>query len=233
LILVNNLILFIGDILRFILDIWHIWFIIALGLALSLAYCIWKDRRLSRSGIEDVDSKDIDSFKEKVETVIGRLGYRVEWSNYSSDHGFNIVASKDGVKVLIQAIQSQGRVGVKTVQDAIKEKGFSGCNEVILVTNNYFSERATGLASRNGVVLWNRDDLIESMLDTGEEGPPEEKPVPYENVTKHFKSIEEFMEEQCKLCTMPANDEELRTCQDNLQESEGIINCKEYKATDS
>jgi hypothetical protein len=193
--LVENLVLFIADIFSFILDLWYVWCLTALSIVLSLVYFIYMDRRLSRSGIHDVDTKEIDDFEEKVETILKRLGFKIAWSKYSSDHGFNIVASIDGIKFLVQAIRNQGFVGVKALQAAVKAKDYSECNAVIVVTNDHFSERAIDFASRNGVVLWNRDDLIENMLDTGEEEPEVERPIPYANDAKYVKSIEEFMQD--------------------------------------
>jgi HJR/Mrr/RecB family endonuclease len=226
LILLENLVLFIADIFNLIFKLWYVWSIIALFLALSLAYFINKDRRLSRSGIEDVDTKVVDDFEEKVETVLKKLGFKVSWSRISSDHGFNIVASMDGVKFFVQAIQNQGSVGVKALQEAIKAKDYNECDQIIVVTNKRFSARAVDFASQTGVVLWNRDDLISIMFDTGEEEPSVTKPIPYANDAKHVKTIEEFIEENCDVCDEAANEEEKLACLERLKKIGGELYCQ-------
>lgn len=151
------------------LDFWYIVPIITIGLVVAICFERWRDYKLYRSSIYDIDSKEIGDFKRHLNDVIVRLGYVIEWTKHKDDNEVSMVASKDGVKVMLRAVRNGGAIGWQLIEESLKVMKFHGCHQLIMVTNKHFTVRAKEFAAVNGVILWDRDKLIKNLLDTKEE----------------------------------------------------------------
>ena len=56
-------------------------------------------------------------------------------------------------------------MGIKAVQEIFTAKGYYGADECWVITNNFFTDPAIKLASANNVILIDRDQLIEWMIE--------------------------------------------------------------------
>ena len=75
-----------------------------------------------------------------------------------------IVQNPDtGIKTVVQVKQYSSKVGNKAVQEIIAGKAFYNADEAIVMTNNYFTESAIELAENTGVILFDRDKLIDFL----------------------------------------------------------------------
>ena len=63
-----------------------------------------------------------------------------------------------------QAKRYKSKVGIKAVQEAVASKGYYKCDRAMVVANNYFTNQARTLASRNKVELWDRKSLVKNLL---------------------------------------------------------------------
>jgi restriction system protein len=143
---------------------WPIFAIILVPLAGKLLYNLYQMRRLSQSGINDIDKMDGKTFEKYLEVLFKKLGYRVERTRYVGDYGADLVVWKNGIKTVIQAKRYKNKVGVKAIQEAVAAKGYYQCDEAMVVTNSFYTNQAEKLAQANEVKLWNRDDLVKALL---------------------------------------------------------------------
>jgi restriction system protein len=144
---------------------WWLWAIVA-GIAVArLASRIWQSRRLSRSGIRDVDVMDGTTFELFLVTLFRRLGYDARHTGKQGDFGADLVVERDGRRSVVQAKRSTSRVGAKAVQEVVAAKAMYDCAGAVVVTNGRFTEHARKLARSNDVSLWDRDMLVRQLLD--------------------------------------------------------------------
>jgi restriction system protein len=155
---------------------WPFFVLIGLIAAARFAYQLYRLRRLSRSGIAEIDQMDGATFEHFLGTLFRRLGYRVELTNHRGDYGADLVVTKDGRRTAVQAKRWTKRVGVKAVQEAVASKGYYGCDGALVVANREFTEQARTLARANDVELWGREVLVAKLLtvqdDQAEGGAP-------------------------------------------------------------
>jgi HJR/Mrr/RecB family endonuclease len=107
-------------------------------------------------------------FEDFLAAVFQELGYRVETTKVTGDQGVDLIVSKDGRKVAIQAKGYPGTtVGNKAVQEAHTGMTFYGCQAAVVITNSTYTSGARELAAKVGSILIERNqipDLIEGRL---------------------------------------------------------------------
>ncbi len=147
--------------------LWPLWLLVALVGSAKLAWRLYELRRLSRSGIADVDQMDGTTFEVFLTTLFRRLGYSVEHTGRRGDYGADLVVTKDDRRIAVQAKRWTKAVGVKAVQEAVASKGIYTCAEALVVANRAFTRQARTLAEANDVKLWDRDVLVAKLLTVG------------------------------------------------------------------
>lgn len=114
----------------------------------------------------DFDNMDGHQFENFCAQLLSKRGYEdVMVTQGSGDQGVDIIAYKDGIKYGIQCKCYSSVVGNKAVQEVFAGKTFYQCHVGIVITNNYFSDSAIALARQNGIVLWNRDKLLQMLSE--------------------------------------------------------------------
>jgi restriction system protein len=147
----------------------HFWWLVLIVGALLVARGIrWvvAERRLARSGINEIDVMGGVDFERRLAHLFSELGYRVERTRARGDYGADLVLDKDGSRTVVQAKRWTKNVGVKAIQEAVAAKPMYRCDRAMVVTNRYFTDQAKRLAEANRVTLWNRDDLIRALLQS-------------------------------------------------------------------
>jgi len=197
---------------------------------LVVAAGLWKQWRITKSGMRQIDRMTGLEFERYLEWLFRRLGYKVQRTRYQGDYGADLVASKDGVKTAIQAKRSKRRIGIKAVQQAFASTGVYECEQSIVVTNAFFTQAATRLAKADKVELWDRNRLMEAMASVGGKGtvaealaPPEprsvEAPVPDE------RSARTAAPAVCAICGQPVSERVRDYCEANARRFDGRILC--------
>jgi restriction system protein len=145
----------------------HFWWLVlavaALFAARGIAWLV-RERRLARSGIDEIDRMTGLTFERRLFHLFSSLGYRVEETRARGDYGADLVIEKDGVRTVVQAKRWTKNVGVKAISEAVAAKPMYRCDRAMVVTNSYFTEQAKVLARANDVVLWDRDELVSALL---------------------------------------------------------------------
>jgi len=147
---------------------WYLWlFLIAFG-AVALGIKIYRQIRLSKSGIYEIDQMTGEDFEERLKILFTNLGYKANRTTSSTlkpDYGADLIIEKDGIRTVVQAKRWKGYVGEDAVREAYSAKNYYKCTEAIVVTNSNFSIMAWNLAKVNNVKLWNRPYLIRMLLE--------------------------------------------------------------------
>jgi len=145
-------------------QMWYVWLILGLILIGRLVFYLLEQQKLAKSGIADIDKMDGKTFEKYLKVFFEKLGYKVERTKYIGDYGADLVATNNGIKTVIQAKRYKSKVGIKAVQEAVASKGYYNCDKAMVVTNNYFTNQARTLASRNKVELWDKKVLVRNLL---------------------------------------------------------------------
>jgi restriction system protein len=139
---------------------------IALVLILSIAIYQSNKRkqRLRESGIEEIDVMDGIQFEYYLKELYRSRGYATEVTSASGDFGGDLLLSKDGKKVVVQAKRHVKDVGIKAVQEVIGAKSYYAADDAWVVSNSYFTKAAKELAQKSKVTLVDREQLIDLIL---------------------------------------------------------------------
>jgi restriction system protein len=175
-----------GPTVESLLDIasrlWWFWVLFGLFLLGRLIVFLYRERRLARSGIRDIDRMDGGTFERYLQKLFQRRGYRVDHvGSARGDYGGDLLIQKNGTRTLVQAKRYAKNVGVAAVQQAVTAKAMYECTQAMVVTNSGYTQQARKLAAANDVQLLGRDELISMVLDTSAPQPatpaPDAEPV--------------------------------------------------------
>jgi restriction system protein len=156
-----------GPLVHGLATLWPLWLLVGIVGAGKLAWRLYELRRLSRSGIAEVDRMDGTTFEVFLTTLFRRLGYGVEHTGRRGDYGADLVVTKDGRRIAVQAKRWTKAIGVKAVQEAAASKGIYKCAAALVVANRPFTRQARTLAQANDVTLWDREVLVTKLLAVG------------------------------------------------------------------
>lgn len=145
--------------------------IILILLALAVILCvsikiIRKNKTHERyltSGMQDVDHMTGEEFEYFLCTYFKELGYKAKTTPMVNDYGADVIASKDGEKIVIQAKRYKENVGIKAVQEVIGAREYYKADKAIVITSSYFTPNAKNLAQSGNVELWDRTKLKSVM----------------------------------------------------------------------
>lgn len=143
---------------------WPLWVPMLLIFIVRVALKLYKNARLAKSGIAELDKLGGEDFEKYLELLFRKLDYKVMRTPYQGDYGADLVLQKDGVQTVVQAKRYDRSVGVKAIQEAVAAKEYYKANQAMVVTNSYYSQQAKKLAAANQVELWDRDKLVNLLL---------------------------------------------------------------------
>lgn len=124
--------------------------------------------RLKKSGIIQIDKMDGVQFEQYLGHLFRSHGYKAEVTQAAGDFGADLVLSKDGRRIVVQAKRYSKNVGLKAVQEVQGARAHYKASEAWVVTNSNFTQQAFQLAKSNGVRLIGRDELVEMLLQMKE-----------------------------------------------------------------
>lgn len=128
------------------------------------------DVKFSESNpIHAVDAMDGQSFELWCAALLQKLGYsKVQTTKASGDDGVDLLAEKEGIRYAIQCKCYSSNLGKSPIQEvnAGKAMPMYHCQIGVVMTNRHFTKGARELAEANGVLLWDRDWIINATQKT-------------------------------------------------------------------
>lgn len=157
--------------------------IIVGGLFLAAAIADMIARKKSRNGPYDIPSElykidNIDgrSFEYWCSRLLINYGFsNVKITPSSNDQGVDILGNLNGSEYAIQCKRYKSKLDNTPVQEVYAGAAYYGCSYAVVMTNSYFTKGAIEVASRIGVRLWDRNELIKMMREINEHSPKKSK----------------------------------------------------------
>ena len=116
-----------------------------------------------------------DAFSDKMTPVefeafcaeqLRQSGWDAHVTRQSRDQGVDVIAEKNGLRIVLQCKLYSAPVGNKAVQEAVAARAFEQAHYCAVVSNSSYTSAAEQLASTNKVLLLHYGDLkqIESLF---------------------------------------------------------------------
>lgn len=115
--------------------------------------------------ISQIDSLTGTEFENLLKSIFEKQGYKVELTKKSHDYGADLVLTKRGKVLVVQAKCYGKNIGIKAIQEIISARRHYGASEMFVATNRYFSRDAVVLASEHDVRLIDRDVITRLVRD--------------------------------------------------------------------
>lgn len=120
-------------------------------------------RNYELMSVDLMDGADFEKWCAKA--LIKQGFFMVTQTGKTGDHGVDITAMKDGIKYAIQCKRYSHPLGNTPVQEVYAGKNMYDCQIGVVMTNQTFTEGAIQLASKTGVLLWDRNRIIHLIRD--------------------------------------------------------------------
>lgn len=122
------------------------------------------EQKLNSDDIETISIDDIDiitgyEFEHFLKELFEKMGYAVENTKLSGDQGADLIVSKFGEKIAIQAKRFSDKVNNKAIQEVVASIKHYQADRGMVVTNSDFTNSAIQLAESNNIELIDRDRL--------------------------------------------------------------------------
>jgi restriction system protein len=108
--------------------------------------------------IDAMSGRDFEVF---IATLFQKMGFDVEQTKLTGDQGADVIVSKRGEKIAIQAKRSSARVGNRAVQEVMGSVSIYKALRGIVITNSFFTRSAIELAAANKIELIDKTRLSE------------------------------------------------------------------------
>ena len=123
-------------------------------------------KMLESSKAKNYYFKDLSGtdFEKLLYRLYEKMGYIVQLTGKGGDQGGDLVVTKGGKRIVVQAKRYQDLVNNKAIQEAVAAKGIYNCDNATVVVTSDFTDSALELAKANYVYLINGKKLKELLL---------------------------------------------------------------------
>ena len=122
-----------------------------------------KIRNYRNISIEEIDKMDGIEFELVLQTLFQKMGYNVELTSHTNDMGADLILSKYGERISVQAKNWSANVGNSAIQEVVTSLKVYKTQRGMVITSSDFTNQAKTLVHHNHVELWNREKLIETL----------------------------------------------------------------------
>ena len=116
-------------------------------------------RQFGDAQATELDSLSGVEFEEFLAGLFRAQGYTAELTPTSGDYGADLILSKDGQRIAVQAKRYVGSVGVAAVQEALSGMAYYQCDTAWVITTGAFTTNALELAQKSGVKMISRSEI--------------------------------------------------------------------------
>ena len=119
--------------------------------------------------MENFDNLEGLEFENWCANLLRNNGFiNVEVTRASGDQGVDILAEKGEIKYAIQCKCYSSDLGNSPIQEVHAGKSMYNCHVGAVMTNRHFTSGAKELAKATGVLLWDREKLLQMMSNQEE-----------------------------------------------------------------
>jgi hypothetical protein len=129
------------------------------GFASAIAAKVEQEREAHPAFLTFSDDMTGNEFETYCAEELRRGGWNARVTMRSRDQGVDVVAEKQGVRVVLQCKLYSRAVGNKAVQEAAAGRAHEQADYGIVVSNNRYTHDAEQLASTNSILLIHYRDL--------------------------------------------------------------------------
>lgn len=115
------------------------------------------DKLRSMSGVE---------FEEYVGSIFKALGFAIEFTPVSGDHGIDLILRRGNQRVVVQCKRWEGSVGEPVVREFLGAMTSIGVKEGFLITTGEYTAQAIEFGKQNGIRLVNLDEPLDLAQKT-------------------------------------------------------------------
>ena len=126
-------------------------------------------RWLRSADMDALDGMTGIEFEHALAQLFTDLGYGAVVTQASRDYGADVVLSRGGQKIVVQAKRYVGTLGLEAVQEASAARLHYGAVRAIVVTTSTFTGPAQTLAQTTRVELWDRQRLNEELASVADQ----------------------------------------------------------------
>lgn len=116
-------------------------------------------RQFGAAQAVELDQLSGVEFEEFLAGLFRVQGYVAELTPTTADYGADLILSKDGHRIAVQAKRYVGCVGVSAVQEALSGQAYYQCHTAWVITTGTFTANALVLAKKSGVKMIGRSDI--------------------------------------------------------------------------
>lgn len=109
------------------------------------------------------------AYEAYVAHLVSELGWSAELTKSTGDHGADVIASRNGLRVAIQCKHYAGKVGNKAVQEVFSAARFYDCDVGVVISNSEFTSAARQAAQKLGILLVHHDEMQSTLESLGSE----------------------------------------------------------------
>ncbi len=146
---------------------WPYYLIMLLLVLGRTGWLMYQEYRLRQAGMPEIDTMSGEAFERRLGMLFETLGYNVKYvGSHRGDFGADLIIEKEGVRTVVQAKRHASYIPERAVQEAVAAVKMYSAHRAMVVTNNYFSRAARGLARANKVELWDGEELARKILES-------------------------------------------------------------------
>jgi len=116
-------------------------------------------RQFGAAQAAELDQLSGVEFEEFLAGLFRAQGYAAELTPTTGDYGADLILSKDGRRIAVQAKRYVGSVGVAAVQEALSGMAYYQCQAAWVITTGAFTPNALELAEKSGVKMVGRSEI--------------------------------------------------------------------------
>jgi len=116
-------------------------------------------QQFGASQASDLDQLTGVEFEYFLAGLYRAQGFKAEVTPASGDYGADLILSKDGQRIAVQAKRYIGSVGVSAVQEALSGQAYYQCHASWVITTGTFTANAMELAKKSGVRMIGRSEI--------------------------------------------------------------------------
>lgn len=109
-----------------------------------------------------------EEFEEYVGSIFKVLGFEVEFTPKTGDHGIDLILHRDSQRAVVQCKRWEGSVGEPVVRDFLGSMVGMGITDGFLITTGEYTAQAIEFGERNGIKLIDLDGLFELARKGGQ-----------------------------------------------------------------